>query len=74
MRIAGFLALHWEKIGTKLYGYVLAKSYTSSVGEQEGIWCATLANRGILASGEQGAPVAFTFVCECRFCRASSAR
>ncbi len=44
MRSAGFLALHWEKIGTKLYGYVLAKSYTSSVGEQEGIWCATLAN------------------------------
>src|SRR6266481_3045205 len=25
MRIAGFLALHREKIGTKLYGYVLAK-------------------------------------------------
>ena len=24
MRIAGFLALHREKIGTKLYGYVLA--------------------------------------------------
>ena len=30
MRIAGFLALHREKIGTKLYGYVLAKRYTSS--------------------------------------------
>ncbi len=29
MRIAGFLALHREKIGTKLYGYVLAKRYTS---------------------------------------------
>ena len=47
----------------------------------------TVANRGILASGEQGASVpssppvadtvnrrvhmsvAFTFVCECRFCR-----
>ena len=28
MRIAGFLALHREKIGTKLYGYVLAKRYT----------------------------------------------
>ena len=28
MRIAGFLALQ-EKIGTKLYGYVLAKRYTS---------------------------------------------
>ena len=30
MRIAGFLALHREKIGTKLYGYVLAKRYTKS--------------------------------------------
>ena len=29
MRSAGFLALDWEKIGTKLYGYVLAKRYTS---------------------------------------------
>src|SRR5438876_334761 len=28
-RIAGFLAFHWEKIGSKLYGYVLAKRYTS---------------------------------------------
>ena len=28
MRIAGFLALHLEKIGTKLYGYVLGKRYT----------------------------------------------
>src|SRR5437879_12344910 len=28
MRSAGFLALHREKIGTKLYGYVLAKRYT----------------------------------------------
>src|SRR5437016_1699888 len=28
MRLAGFLALHREKIGTKLYGYVLAKRYT----------------------------------------------
>ena len=28
MRIVGFLALHREKIGTKLYGYVLAKRYT----------------------------------------------
>ena len=28
MRIAGFLALHREKIGTKLYGYILAKRYT----------------------------------------------
>src|SRR5260370_5856314 len=31
MRIAGFLALHREKIGTKLYGYVLAKRYTRMV-------------------------------------------
>src|SRR6266581_8943283 len=30
MRSASFLALHREKIGTKLYGYVLAKRYTSS--------------------------------------------
>src|SRR5207249_6251456 len=30
MRIAGFLALHREKIGTKLYGYALAKRYTNS--------------------------------------------
>ena len=29
MRSASFLALHREKIGTKLYGYVLAKRYTS---------------------------------------------
>src|SRR5437016_7974987 len=29
MRIDGFLALDREKIGTKLYGYVLAKRYTS---------------------------------------------
>ena len=29
MRSAGFLALDREKIGTKLYGYVLAKRYTS---------------------------------------------
>src|SRR5256885_242059 len=28
MRIAGFLALDREKIGTKLYGYVLGKRYT----------------------------------------------
>src|SRR5204863_8338778 len=28
MRSAGFLALDREKIGTKLYGYVLAKRYT----------------------------------------------
>jgi len=28
MRIAGFLSLHREKIGTKLYGYVLAKRAT----------------------------------------------
>src|SRR6266704_1204757 len=27
--VFGFLALDWEKIGTKLYGYVLAKRYTS---------------------------------------------
>jgi len=30
MRSAGFLALDREKIGTKLYGYVLAKRYTST--------------------------------------------
>ena len=29
MRSVGFLALDREKIGTKLYGYVLAKRYTS---------------------------------------------
>ena len=29
MRSVAFLALDWEKIGTKLYGYVLAKRYTS---------------------------------------------
>ena len=29
MRSAGFLTLDREKIGTKLYGYVLAKRYTS---------------------------------------------
>src|SRR6266571_7695426 len=31
MRSAGFLALDREKIGTKLYGYVLAKRYTTVV-------------------------------------------
>ena len=30
MRSVGFLALDREKIGTKLYGYVLAKRYTRS--------------------------------------------
>ena len=30
MRSVAFLALDWEKIGTKLYGYVLAKLYTSN--------------------------------------------
>ena len=30
MRSVAFLALDWEKIGTKLYGYVLAKRYTSN--------------------------------------------
>src|SRR6266446_2326613 len=28
MRSVGFLAIDWEKIGTKLYGYVLAKRST----------------------------------------------
>ena len=31
MRSAGFLALDREKIGTKLYGYVLAKRSTTVV-------------------------------------------
>ena len=31
MRSAGFLTLDREKIGTKLYGYVLAKRYTCSL-------------------------------------------
>jgi len=35
LRIAGFLALHREKIGTKLYGYVLAKRYTRPAESQD---------------------------------------
>ncbi len=33
MRRAAFLALDREKIGTKLYGYVLEKRYTSHAGD-----------------------------------------
>ncbi len=47
MRSVGFLALDREKIGTKLYGYVLAKRYTSC---RMGLGSTTTAGNGILRS------------------------
>src|SRR5439155_4035580 len=51
MRIAGFLALHREKIGIKLYGYVLAKRYTSRLA------CCSLAGASACSCPRDSAPL-----------------